>query len=250
VHAVTPTPLALAALSLAVTRLPAQRARADTVVVSGRPLVAHRYDPVGAQQCPSIILLSGDGGWELGVVYWAEALASDGHEVVGVDAAQLVKNAGALGLAGIVASWPALARLTRTAPVVLGYSRGATIGLALAGRAEPPPPVVLLGVDLEDHFNGPDVPSGLTSSARRPGDYLVDLRPLFEDRARTARVAIVHGILDRVAPYDTLRPWFDRLPEPRRITILPRSGHGFGDARTVLPAIRGALEWAAADRCR
>lgn len=157
--------------------LAAQRSHADTVLVSGQPLVVHRYEPAGAPRCPPIVLLSGDGGWELGVVNWAEGLTSDGHEVVGVDVRQLLRNAAAHGLAGVVEAWPDLGRLTRAPPVLLGYSRGATIGLALAARAATPPPVVLLGVDLEDHFAGPLVPSGLAPGVKRLGDYVVDLRP-------------------------------------------------------------------------
>jgi pimeloyl-ACP methyl ester carboxylesterase len=249
-RAVTRASTTFLASALAVAPLSAQRAHSDTVLVAGQPLVAHRYEPAGVPRCPSVVLLSGDGGWELGVVYWAEVLAGDGHEVVGVDVTQLVKSAAGEGLRGVVAAWPDLARLTRAPPVVLGYSRGATIGLAFAARAAVPPPVVLLGVDLEDHFGGPAVPDGLAPGVKRHGDYVVNLRPLFEDRARTLRVAILHGMRDRVAPYDSLRPWFDRLPQPKRVTILPNSGHGFGDSRTVLPAIRESLEWAAQDVCR
>lgn len=222
----------------------------DTLVLSGQPLIAHHYTPAATPQCPSIVLLSGDGGWELGVVHWAEALRTEGHEVVGIDAARLVRLSGAGGLARVIETWPTLRRLAAVPPVVLGYSRGATIGLALATRASLPPPAVLLGVDLEDQFNGPAVPAGLGPAVWRRGHYVVDLRPLFRDRSRTVRVAIVHGMLDRVAPYDSLRPWLDDLPEPKMVTILPRSGHGFGDSRAVLPAIRASIAWAAGEACR
>lgn len=240
----------LFAVALVAGPLAAQRTTMDTIRFAGQPLVVHRYVPAGATRCPAVVLLSGDGGWVLGVVQWAEALRADGHEVVGVDAARLVKLVGAEGLAGVITRWPELARLTGTPPVVLGYSRGATIGFVLAARAEPPPPAVLLGVDLEDHFGAPAVPRGLAPGVERHGDYVVDLRPLFLDRTRTARIAIVHGTLDRVAPYDALRPWFDGLAEPKRVTILSRSGHGFGDSRAVLPAIRESLDWAAGEACR
>jgi len=230
--------------------LTGQGATVDTIRIAGQPLLVHRYAPAAGSRCAPVLLLSGDGGWVLGVVQWAEALQADGHEVVGLDAARLVKLVGAAGLAGLVTDWPELARLTRTPPVVLGYSRGATLGLVLAARAGSPPPVVLLGVDLADHFDGPAVPAGLSPGLRHGGDYAVDLRPLFVDSARTARVAIVHGMRDRVVPYDAVRPWFDRLSEPKRLSILPHSGHGFGDWRTVLPAIRESLDWAAGETCR
>lgn len=241
---------ALLAVALTGAPLSAQRTATDTIRFAGQPLVAHRYVPEGAPRCPAVLLLSGDGGWVLGVVHWAEALQADGHEVVGVDAARLVKLSGTEGLAGVIAHWPELARLTGTPPVVLGYSRGATIGLVLAARATPPPPAVLLGVDLEDHFGGPAVPARLAPGVKRRGDYVVDLRPLFLDSARTAQVAIVHGMRDRVVPYEVLRPWLDGLPEPKRVTILARSGHGFGDSRAVLPAIQESLDWAAVEICR
>ena len=84
----------------------ARRTEADTVHVAGHTLVVHRYQPAGVPRCPSVVLLSGDGGWALGVVSWAEAMAADGHEVVGVDARRLVAVAGADGLAGVIATWP------------------------------------------------------------------------------------------------------------------------------------------------
>lgn len=228
----------------------AQHTIDDTIHVEGGPLIVHRYEPSGEPHCPSVVLLSGDGGWELGVVTWAQALQAAGHEVIGVDAARLVRLAGHRGLAGVVASWPALARLVNRPAVVVGYSRGATIGLVLAARAVAPPPVVLLGVDLEDRFGGPGVPEGLAPALPRHGAYVVDLRPLFQDRTRHVRLAIVHGMLDRVARYDSLKPWLEGLPEPKHMTILPNSGHGFGDSRTVGPAIRESVAWAAEEICR
>ncbi len=241
----------LLALGLAVqaSRAAAQDARTDTVAILGGRLLAHRYLPAGAPRCPPVLLLSGDGGWELGVVDWARRLQEDGHEVVGVDAARLVRLAGPGGLAAVVGAWERLRELTSAPPVLLGYSRGATLGLALAVLARDPPDAVLLGTDLSDTFGGPAAPEGLAPGVRRRLGWTVDLRPLYRERGRTARSAIIPGRLARVAPLDSVRAWFDSLPEPKAVTILPRSGHGFADEATLLPHLREAIAWAGARAC-
>lgn len=236
--------------ALATAPLVAQSARTDSIALLGGRIAAHRYLPAAAPRCPAVLLLSGDGGWALGVVDWARRLQGEGFEVVGIDAAHLVRLAGRGGLAAIVDAWPLLRGLTSEPPVLLGYSRGATLGLAYATRAEPPPDAVLAGTDLEDAFGGPAAPRGLAQGVLRHGAYVVDLRPLYRDGRRATRVAIIHGARDQVAPYAMVRAWFDSLPEPKRITILPRSGHGFADERALLPALRGALDWAAGRACR
>jgi pimeloyl-ACP methyl ester carboxylesterase len=227
----------------------AQRTATDSTSILGARIAVHRYLPAAVPRCPPVLLLSGDGGWELGVVDWARTLQAEGYEVVGLDAARMVRVAGSGGLAAIAAAWPVLRGLTSRPPVLLGYSRGATIGLVLAARAVDPPDVVLLGTDVADAFGGPAVPRGLAPGVRQRGAYVVDLRPLYRDRARSARVAIIHGRRDQVAPYDSVRSWFDSLPEPKLVSILSESGHGFASERALLPVLRASLTWAAQRRC-
>jgi len=227
----------------------AQHSATDTTSVLGGRIPVHRYLPAAASRCPPVLLLSGDGGWELGVVDWARTLQAEGYEVVGLDAARMVRLAGSRGLAAIVEAWPALRGLTSRPPVLLGYSRGATIGLVLAARALDPPDVVLLGTDVADAFGGPAVPQGLSPGVWHRGASVVDLRPLYRDHNRSARVAIIHGRRDQVAPYDSVRSWFDSLPEPKMVSILPQSGHGFASERALLPVLRASLAWAAQRRC-
>ena len=93
-----------------------------------------------------VLFVSGDGGWNLGVVPMAEALSDRGALVVGIDIRAFVKTLNAAG----GCAYPAgdLERLSRTvqlkrrlteykAPVLVGYSSGATLVYAALAAAPP-----------------------------------------------------------------------------------------------------------------
>ena len=115
----------------------------DTLAVPGFGQVALYPPPSTPSQV--VLFISGDGGWNLGVVPMAEALRDRGALVVGIDIRTFVKT---LNFAGSCA-YPAgdLERLSRTvqlhrglpeykAPILVGYSRRDAVYAALA--AAPP----------------------------------------------------------------------------------------------------------------
>ena len=92
-----------------------------------------------------MLFLSGDGGWNLGVVDMAQALANEGALVAGVDVPQLLANLekdnescvspdGDLeNLSHFVQSYAALP--TYHEAVLVGYSSGATLAYAMLAQA-------------------------------------------------------------------------------------------------------------------
>jgi type IV secretory pathway VirJ component len=104
------------------------------------------YAPKG-KPAALVIFLSGDGGWEAGVVEMAELLANEGAEVVAIDTPKFLAAldasapTGCGDLAGAVATFAAAERKTYgiadDAPLVLaGFSSGAT--LSYLGHAAMP----------------------------------------------------------------------------------------------------------------
>ena len=94
----------------------------------------------------SVLFVSGDGGWNLGVVPMAETLRDRGALVVGIDIRAFVKTLNAADSC----AYPAgdLERLSRTvqlkrglpeykAPILVGYSSGATLVYAALAAAPP-----------------------------------------------------------------------------------------------------------------
>lgn len=111
-----------------------------------------------------MLFISGDGGWNLGVVSMAERLRDLGALVVGIDIRTFLKNLeGAKGCAYPAGALEELSRAVQIhrklpaykRPIVVGYSSGAT--LAYAALASAPP----------ETFAGA-ISVGLTRCARRP----------------------------------------------------------------------------------
>lgn len=104
------------------------------------------YKPVGPVKSMTIFL-SGDGGWNLGVIPMARTLVGEGALVVGVNTpkflASLDSGAGSctdpsgalLSLARQVAKENKLP--PDTAPILVGYSSGATVAYAVLVQAQP-----------------------------------------------------------------------------------------------------------------
>ena len=93
-----------------------------------------------------VLFVSGDGGWNLGVIPMAEALRDRGALVIGIDIRTFVKTLNAADSC----AYPAgdLERLSRTVqlkrglpeyrpPILVGYSSGATLVYAALAAAPP-----------------------------------------------------------------------------------------------------------------
>jgi type IV secretory pathway VirJ component len=193
----------------------------------------HVYAPPGVPT-QVVLFISGDGGWNLGVIPMARRLQAESALVVGIDIRTFLAS---LERAGACA-YPAgsLEELSRAvqlrhrlpeyhAPILVGYSSGATLVYAVVAQAPP------------ETFRGaislgfcPDV------SLRRPlcrGRGLVS-RPkakgtgadLLAFRELGVPWAVLQGEIDQVcAPAQTAR--FVAQVGSGRLVSLPKVGHGF-----------------------
>jgi type IV secretory pathway VirJ component len=227
--------------------LPAGRLRIDTLPY-GRfgPVVVYREREHPARV---VLFISGDGGWNHGVLDMARSLASLDALVVGVDIrrylAALERSGGPCGYPA--ADFEALSQWVQrrlgypayVPPVLVGYSSGAT--LVYATLVQAPPGTFLGGISL-----------GFCSDLRL-------LRPL----CRAGGLAVAAGREGRVSvlPADTVRsPWFVlhgaqdssctvALAESfvhrvrgARLVQLAGVGHGFSVESHWMPQFREVFE--------
>lgn len=206
------------------------------------------YRPSGAPTGVALFL-SGDGGWGLGVVDMARALARRGALVAGVDMRHLYRTLGASseGCSYPAADFEALAHTLEARyhltsyhyPVLVGYSSGATLAYALLLQA---PAGTFAGAlslgfcpDLE--FRTPLCERGLLRAERRtrppPG---FDLLPVA--RVPAPWIAL-QGEIDQVCNASATTAFVGEVAGAR-IVLLPKVGHGYSVPRHWEPQYLGA----------
>ena len=189
-----------------------------------------------------VLFISGDGGWNLGVVPMAEALRDLGALVAGIDIRAFMKTleassgcaypAGALeGLSRTVQLRRKLPEYKR--PILVGYSSGAT--LVYAALAAAPPETfagaISLGFCPDLEINRPVCQQGGLTAVRRTKGVGYDLAP---NRAIQPPWMVLQGEVDQVCAPATTRAFVNAVPAGR-VFSLPRVGHGFGVPRNWEP---------------
>jgi type IV secretory pathway VirJ component len=188
-----------------------------------------------------VIFLSGDGGWNQGVVGMARHLADDGALVAGVDVTEMERQARD-SHAGCVSAAAMLEGLSHhlqqryglrqyQTPVLVGYSSGAT--LAYATLAQAPPGTfkgaVSLGFCPDLEWSKPLCRGeGLEHDAARSGFVY---RPATHLQAPWIAL---QGEQDQVCAAAQTREFVARVPGAE-VLSLPRVGHGYSVERNWLP---------------
>jgi type IV secretory pathway VirJ component len=194
------------------------------------------YAPPGEPQ-EVVLFISGDGGWNLGVVSMAERLRDLGALVVGIDIRTFIKSLEAAKPCGYAPG--ALEELSRDVqlhrklpsyrrPILVGYSSGAT--LVYAALAAAPPETFAGGIslgfcpDLEVH-NPPCRMRGLSFTKAKSIGFV------FEPFAGLqVPWMVLQGEIDQVCPPGATRT-FVSATKNARLFSLPKVGHGFSVTR-------------------
>jgi type IV secretory pathway VirJ component len=196
-----------------------------------------------------ILFISGDGGWNLGVVDMARSFAEQGALVIGVDIIHYLQE---LEKSSEKCSYPAgdLEMLSQYIqkklnlpmyinPVLIGYSSGATLVYAALVQA---PPNTFAGA-ISMGFC-PDLPvtkpfcrgNGLTWG---PGPKGKGVSFLPASNLSQPWIAF-QGIIDQVcSPADVEA--FVKEVKNGQVVMLPKVGHGFSVQKNWLPQLREAL---------
>ncbi|MEO8465021.1 MAG: AcvB/VirJ family lysyl-phosphatidylglycerol hydrolase [Gammaproteobacteria bacterium] len=238
-------------LSLALTTLPVQ---ADETLSHGRFETLTLYRPAGPVKSV-VLFLSGDGGWSLGVVDMAQALAKDGALVVGVDVPKLLANLEKDGescvspdgdlenLSHFVQSYAALP--TYREPVLVGYSSGATLAYVVLAQA----PINTFAGALSIGFcpdlllHKPLCGGENLRFTRRKNDGGIDVQP--STTIGNPWIA-VNGALDQVCDLAGTRDFVSRSHNASLVE-LPNVGHGYSVPKNWLPQFLAAFRKLAQD---
>jgi len=202
-----------------------------------------------AQPTHAVLFVSGDGGWNKGVIDMARALASLDAVVVGIDITHYLRIVEASGekCAYFAGDLEELSKFVQkkiglpryVAPVLVGYSSGAT--LVYAALAQAPPSTfrgaISLGFcpDLEV-TKTPCRGAGLESDRRVRGKGY-DLQP---STGLNAPWIAFQGTIDQVCPAPQTEAYVKRVLGGE-IVSLPKVGHGFSIEKNWMPQFRDAF---------
>ena len=181
-----------------------------------------------------MLFISGDGGWNLGVIPMARRLQSEGALVVGIDIrtflASLERSGACAYPAGSLEELSRAAQLRHRlpeyhAPILVGYSSGAT--LVYAALAQAPPETfrgaISLGFCPDVSLHTPLCRGrGLVSRPMAKGTGR-DLDPFKE---MGVPWTVLHGDIDQVCAPAMAAEFVGRV-DSGRIVSLPKVGHGF-----------------------
>ncbi len=249
---------ALLAMALMGTALGAQPPAAPsetlTVPVFGQVTI---YAPAGRTPSEVVLFISGDGGWNLGVVAMAERLRDLGALVVGIDIRSLMRSLGAAhGCAYPAGNLEELSRNVQLhmklpaykRPLLVGYSSGAT--LVYAALASAPPETfagaISLGFcpDLMIHTPLCEM-RGLKTHKRTDG-HGYDVTPF---AGLNVPWMVLQGEVDQVCGPAATRA-FVGATGSSQLFSLPLVGHGFGVPRNWEPQFLDAYRTAASEARR
>jgi len=197
-----------------------------------------------------VLFISGDGGWNKGVVDMARTLSSLGAVVVGVDITRYLHNLeSSKGRCMYpAADFEALSKYVQKRldlpwykiPILVGYSSGAALIYAVLAQA--PPNTFRGGISMgfcpDLTFRKPLCRGYGLASKHGPHDKSTVFLP---DRGLPSPWIVLQGTIDRVCSAKEAGSFVSRVPDAD-IVLLPHVGHGFSMERDWLPEFQKAFD--------
>lgn len=189
------------------------------------------------------LFISGDGGWQFGVINMAKNIAAQGALVAGIDAKQYARSLSKLSAACYypAADFERLSLMLQkkykfanyTKPVLIGYSYGAVLvyGLLAQAPANTFKGAIAIGFCPDIDLKKPLCEgNGLTSHILKAGkSYYLD-----RTQKLTAPFIALNGLKDVTCPFAATKEFLKNMPFAELVT-LPKIGHGFSIAGNWLP---------------
>ena len=224
---------------------------ADTITYPGLGSVTI-YQPAGAPQ-EFVIFVSGDGGWNLGVISMAQHLVEAGALVAGVDINQMGKRLQTSSdtCANLAVTFETFSHFVQQkyglkryeSPILVGYSSGATVVYAALAQS----PVgtfkgaLSLGFCPDLEWSKPMCrgeglehdPGAKVGFVYRPATHL-----------RDPWIAL-QGVQDQVCNAEQTRQFVAKVPSAK-VVMLPKVGHGYSVEKNWVPQFLEAFRGIAA----
>ncbi|HEX5364871.1 MAG TPA: AcvB/VirJ family lysyl-phosphatidylglycerol hydrolase [Gallionella sp.] len=203
-----------------------------------------------AQPKHMTLFVSGDGGWNLGVIDMARSLAQQDSMVVGIDITHYIRqlDTGHEKCAYPAAHFEELSQYLQkkyrfphyTLPVLAGYSSGAT--LVYTTLAQSPPNTFAGGISLgfcPDLKSAKPMCKGSGTLTGRPDKklgYIYDPAP-----ALAARLYVLQGDADQVCSTPDTKAFLSKINGAEMIE-LAKVGHGFAVQKNWMPQFEQAFQ--------
>ncbi|MCD0488837.1 prolyl oligopeptidase family serine peptidase [Pedobacter sp. MC2016-14] len=192
------------------------------------------YHPKGTPTSVALFV-SGDGGWEHGVINMAKDICRQGALVLGIDARRYNHSLAKLNSECYypAADFEQLSLMiqkkykmeTYTKPVLMGYSYGATLAYGILAQAPANTfrGAIAIGFCPDIELKKPLCKgNGITQHVLEPGKSFY----LERTQTLTAPFMVINGVKDSTCPFEATAVFLKDLPRAELIT-LPKVGHGF-----------------------
>ncbi len=199
------------------------------------------------QQPSNVVLfVSGDGGWNLGVIDMARSLAGLDALVVGIDITQYLKViSGTTGKCSYpAADFENLSKYIQKklgfehyhTPILVGYSSGATLVYTLLAQAPPNTfgGAISMGFCRDLPLKKPFCPGYALKSDPAPKEKGYVFRPT---QLLKNQWIVFQGEIDQVCDTKSAVEFVKKV-DTARLVLLPKVGHGFSVQKNWLPQLR------------
>jgi type IV secretory pathway VirJ component len=196
-----------------------------------------------------VLFLSGDGGWNLGVLSMAKTLVAQGAMVVGISTPafiQALEKDGATceyadgDLENLSHYIQAYAKLPNyITPIIVGYSSGATLAYAMLAQSPDGTfaGAVALGFCPDLDMHKPLCKAdGVEFTPRKDGKG-VDFLPV--QRIKVPFIAM-QGEIDQVCEAKATQAFIAQVPNAE-VVMLPKVGHGYSVEKNWMPQYKAAF---------
>lgn len=196
-----------------------------------------------------VLFISGDGGWNLGVVDMAIAFAGMDAMVVGIDITQYYKN---LQKTTSECYYPAsdFENLSKTVqgkykfkdyinPVIIGYSSGATLAYGILAQS---PAHTFKGAISLGFCPDIEIKKSLCAGSGLKSHVLQEGKSFYLEACSTLQEPfyVLQGELDKVCDFNSTRNYLKQIPNSFLIS-LPSVGHGFSVQKNWMPQMKDAF---------